>query len=311
MQKPSKQHNKILKLSLALLLCMSLFIFPVTVHAGENGESTGANAPVQAISNPHVAPPTVDAEIIGSLLRIRTTSGFFVVEAVYINGRRFNHRVDSALVIDISQYIATGNTIAIHAVDFAGNSSDTVLLTPPPPAQPPTPNNITPDGQGEVLDRLTDEDGIEFLTITTPAGSVFHLVIDHTRGSNNVFFLNAVTEWDLLTLAAEAQLPVPPQISPPQPPPQDPVIIEREPQEDEPEPTPTVEPAPAEGGGMGRFILLAIGGAGAFGVIYYIKILKPKREQEMYGGESDGADDDGFEDLDDSEPDNSEGEENL
>ena len=208
-------------------------------------------------------------------------------------------------MVDISQYIANGNTIAIHAVDFAGNSSDTVLLTPPPPAQPPPPNNITPDGQGEVLDRLTDEDGVEFLTITTPAGSVFHLIIDHTRANNNVYFLNAVTEWDLLTLAAEAQLPVPPQISPPQPPPQEPIVIEREPQEYEPEPTPPIEQDPAEdGGGMGTFIFLGIGGAAAFGVIYYIKIYKPKQEREMYGdGDNDdgGDGDDGFEDLDENE----------
>ena len=90
------------------------------------------------------------------------------MEAVYINGRRFNHRVDSALVLDISQYLASGDTIAIHAVDFAGNYSNTVLLTPPPPALPPPPNNFTPDGQGEVLDHLTDGDGVEFITVTMP-----------------------------------------------------------------------------------------------------------------------------------------------
>ena len=297
-----KQQSKIMKFSVALLLCMSFFIAPATVFAGENGQGAGANNPTQTERATHVAPPTVDAEIIGSLLRIRTTSGFFAVEAVYINGRRFNHRVDSALVIDISQYIATGNTIAIHAVDFAGNYSDTVLLTPPPPAQPPPPNNFTPDGQGEIQDSLTDGDGIEFFTITTEAGNVFHLIIDHTRSSNNVFFLNAVTEWDLLTLAADAELAVPPHIAPPTPPP---VIIEREPPE-EPPTEPTQEPIAEESGGrLGTFIFLIIAGAGTFGVIYYLKILKPKREREMYGGGGDGDEDaDEFEDVD-------EGDENL
>jgi len=279
---------------------MGFFLAPTTVFAGENGQSTGTTQ-VQTTQANHVAPPTVDAEIIGSLLRIRTTSGFFAVEAVYINGRRFNHRVDSALVIDISQYIATGNTIAIHAVDFAGNYSDTVLLTPPTPAQPPIQNNFTPEGQGEIQDSLTSGDGIEFFTITTEAGNVFHLIIDHTRGSNNVFFLNAVTEWDLLTLAADAELPVPPQVSPPTPPP--PVIVEHEPPPttDEPPPDPTPEPATEEsGGGMGRFIFLGIGGAVAFGVIYYLKILKPKQEREMYGGES-NEDTDEYEDIPEGE----------
>jgi hypothetical protein len=47
---------------------------------------------------------------------------------------------------------------------------------------------------------------------------------------------------------------------------------------------------------------MAIAGAAAFGVIYYLKILKPKKEREMYGGddeEYDGSND--FEDIDDSE----------
>jgi len=279
---------------------MGFFLAPTTVFAGENGQGAGATQAQTTQAN-HVAPPAVDAEIIGSLLRIRTTSGFFAVEAVYINGRRFNHRVDSALVIDINQYIATGNTIAIHAVDFAGNQSDTVLLTPPPPAQPPVQNNFTPEGQGEIQDSLTSGDGIEFFTITTEAGNVFHLIIDHTRGSNNVFFLNAVTEWDLLTLAADAELPVPPQVSPPTPPP--PVIVEHEPPPttEEPPPDPTPEPAAEEsGGGMGRFIFLGIGGAVAFGVIYYLKILKPKQEREMYGGES-NEDADEYEDIPEGE----------
>jgi len=280
---------------------MGFFLAPTTIFAGENGQSAGATQAQTTQAN-HVAPPTVDAEIIGSLLRIRTTSGFFAVEAVYINGRRFNHRVDSALVIDISQYIATGNTIAIHAVDFAGNYSDTVLLTPPPPAQPPIQNNFTPEGQGEIQDSLTSGDGIEFFTITTESGNVFHLIIDHTRSSNNVYFLNAVTEWDLLTLAADAELPIPPQISPPIPPP--PVIVEHEPPPttEEPPPDPMPEPIAEESGGrMGTFIFLAIGGAGVFGVIYYLKILKPKQEREMYGGDEGNEDADEYEDIPEGE----------
>ena len=273
-------------LLLALLMCASLFIFPTTAAAA------------------NVAPPAVEAEIIGSLLRIRATSGFFAVEAVYINGRRFNHRVDSALVIDISQYIATGDTIAVFAVDFAGNYSNTVLLTPSIPAQPPPPNNITPDGQGEVLDHLTGEDMIEFITITTPAGNIFYLIIDHARDSNNVYFLNATTEWDLITLAAGAELAAPPHISghltpivvvEPEPPPVMEEPAELPPPESEPMPT---EPVEDEGGRTGMFIFLGIVGAGAFGVIYYLKILKPKKEREMYG---DGGDEeaDEYEDVDD------------
>ena len=60
---------------------------------------------------------------------------------------------------------------------------------------------LTPDGTASVLDNVTDEDGKEFFTFTTPAENVFYLVIDKERQDNNVYFLNAVTEKDLMALA--------------------------------------------------------------------------------------------------------------
>ena len=290
-KRTSPTKLKIIILSMALLMCMSLFLTPITAYAYPNENESP------------VAPPTVEAEFVGSLLRIRALSGFYAVEAVYINNRRFNHRVDSALVIDVSSYIASGETIAVHAVDFAGNHSNTVLLTPPAPFQPPVPNNLTPDGHGEVLDHLTNMDLIEFITIETPTGNIFYLVIDHSRSNNNVFFLNPVTEWDLLTLAADAELAVPPHVVQ-LPPTNQPTITEHEPppvtEAPDPEPEPPVEEE--SGGRVGTFIFLLIAGAGAFGVIYYLKILKPKKEREMYGdGGEDYNENDDFEDVDDSE----------
>jgi hypothetical protein len=193
--------------------------------------------------------------------------------------------------------------IHIQAVDFAGNISNTVLLTPPTP-QTHVPSNLTPDGQGEKLDHLTGLDMLEFITIETPSGNVFYLVIDHTRANNNVYFLNPVTEWDLLTLASDAELAMPPHILPS--PPAQSIVIEQEPPPvaEPPPPEPPTEPQAEEksGGRGGMFIFLAIAGAGAFGAIYYIKILKPKKEREMYGdsGEEDAEGDD-FEDVGDDE----------
>ena len=276
----------IVSVVIALIFALTIRANAATVHASGLGQNQ------QTQSN--VAPPTIQAEIIGSLLRIVAHDGFYPIEAVFVNGRRFNFRVNSALLIDISQYIVTGDTIAIYATDFAGNVSNTILLTPPPPIQPPQPNNLTPEGQGQVIDHATNSDLIEFITINTPAGNVFHLIIDHTRSGNNVYFLNAVTEWDLLTLAEEAELPAPPQFSPAPPP------IMETPQEPPPqqEAPPTNE---GDNGGtsMGMVIFFVIAGAGVFGAAYYFKILKPKQQRQMESMMD--ADEDAEEDGEDSE----------
>jgi len=60
---------------------------------------------------------------------------------------------------------------------------------------------FTPDGTGTVVDNATNGDGKEFYTIMTEDESVFHLIIDRQRNTQNVYFLNAVTEEDLMALA--------------------------------------------------------------------------------------------------------------
>ena len=171
--------------------------------------------------------------------------------------------------------------------------SNTVLLTPPPPILPPQPNNITPEGHGQIVDHGTDGDGIEFITINSRSGNTFFLVIDHTRGGNNVYFLNAVTEWDLLNLAAEADLPTPPAFSEPPPTPT-PVV-----QEPLPTPEPIPEPVNDNGGNMGMIIFMLLAGAGVFGAAYYFKILKPKQAKQAEEDLDD--DDDDYDDNEDGE----------
>ncbi len=67
------------------------------------------------------------------------------------------------------------------------------------------PNPFTPDGQATVVDEATDDDGKEFYTFTTPNENVFYLIIDKQRDSENVYFLNAVTEDDLMKLAEQSE----------------------------------------------------------------------------------------------------------
>lgn len=125
----------------------------------------------------------------------------------------------------------------------------------------PEENPFTPSGTGTVVDNATDEDGKEFFTITTPSENVFYLVIDRQRETENVYFLNAVTEADLLALAEMPEETVTPT--------------------PEPEPEPTVEPTPEPEttSNTGPLLLVLavvlIGGGAAF----FFKVYRPKHQQ--------------------------------
>ena len=154
------------------------------------------------------APPSIEVELLydGELLTITATQGSEPINAIFINNMRFAYVENSPITIETARFIALGEDITIYAIDENGNASNMVIIEVPRIA-----GSITPDGQGQVLDHLTGaEDNIELLTITTPHGSVFFLVIDHSREQNNVYFLNAVSEWDLMYLAGVVELPPPP-----------------------------------------------------------------------------------------------------
>lgn len=80
----------------------------------------------------------------------------------------------------------------VHAVKDSTNNNSTATQSGIP---------FTPAGTGTVVDTATDEDGKEFYTIKTADNNVFYLIIDRQRETENVYFLNAVTEQDLMALA--------------------------------------------------------------------------------------------------------------
>ena len=153
--------------------------------------------------------------------------------------------------------------------------------------------HLTPDGTATVIDNVFIEgNGLEFFTFTTEANNVFYLVIDRTREQNNVYFLNAVTEADLLALAEKDETTLPASTSgipstPGGAAPADPT--------DEPE---TPEEPPADKGGIssGSLIFILIGVAAVGGAGYYFKIVRPKQQRSAdddgldYGDEDDCVD---------------------
>lgn len=146
-------------------------------------------------------------------------------------------------------------------------------------------NPFTPSGTGTVIDTATDGDGKEFYTIVTPAENVFYLIIDRQRETENVYFLNAVTEADLLALAEFPEETVAVTSTP------EPTADPESATETEPEPEQVETP-----GNTGTLLLVAavvlIGG----GAAYYFKIYRPKQKraaesEEDYGGELDTCSD--------------------
>lgn len=147
----------------------------------------------------------------------------------------------------------------------------------------PEPKPFTPAGTGTVIDNATDADGKEFYTIMTPNENVFYLIIDRQRETENVYFLNAVTEQDLMALAEVSKdtgtSAIPDTTPAPEP---------------TPEPAPVPDPEPEKGGNMGMMIFVALVVLAGGGAAYYFKIYRPKQEQADSG-----------EDFDEYEPDDS------
>lgn len=292
--------NKWTAIFAALMLCMGVFFSPVTAYAKTDKDET---------------PPTVTAEVRGETLHIEAYDEHSGVESVYVDGHKFTELVNGVLDIPLKEYAGNAAKVGIYAVDYAGNKSSTVQvdnpyyqtpvsLTPPAETQndggqatQPEPgssagNPFTPDGAGTVLDKATDEDGKDFYTITTPDGYVYFLVIDHQRQGENVYFLNAVTEDDLMGLTQSEGVPgqsaIPTPVPEPEPNP--------EPEQETPDPEPG-ETEEAEKGGVGTilFIVLAIAAVGGAG--WYFKIYKPKQQAAMDDEDEFDIEDDDEDDL--------------
>jgi hypothetical protein len=265
---------------ITLMLGMGVFCFPTTSYGSDFESAVTLN---------------VSAAVDGEILRIRASGGFMGVEAIFINGQRFNFRVDGILNVDLLAF-TDSEALSVYAVDFAGNRSNVVTIENPhfhvPIIEPPQPpqgipittrqtNAFTPDGQAGVLDNATDGDEKEFFTFQTPAGNIFYLIVDRQRESDNVYFLNAVTEQDLIALAAQAGNEIavsgdggiPISTIP---------LTPAEPSTDcteDDEPESDIQPIERESNN-GTMIFLLIAMLIAGGVGYYFKIVRPKQQSQ-------------------------------
>lgn len=178
-------------------------------------------------------------------------------------------------------------------VAYASGGEEVPEVTEVPvPEATGEPNPFTPAGTGTVIDTATDQDGKEFFTIMTPDENVFYLIIDRQREQDNVYFLNTVTEKDLLALAEKSSDPEK----------SDPVVSTPEP-ESKPDTTPAPEtsakPESKSNTGMLLLVLAIVvigGGAG-----YYFKIYRPKHRQADSEDDFDYSEETDLYDVEDTE----------
>ena len=166
---------------------------------------------------------------------------------------------------------------------------------------------FTPDGQATVVDLAYESDGKMFYTFKTPAGNVFYIIIDRELNSDNVYFLNAVTEADLLALAEKAEsksgISAIPTVEP----------TTVEPTQTGTEKNPASEndkPPTEKKSNMGMIIFVIIGVLAVGGVAYYMKIVRPKQQAGMDDEDDDVPDDDSDKEIEfEDEPEETDGDE--
>ncbi len=147
-----------------------------------------------------------------------------------------------------------------------------VLQENPEPEKEDDHTPISYDGTGTVIDDI--ENGSKhFYTIATDAGNVFYLIVDLDKENNNVYFLDATKERDLLALAEKAEEE------------EGVAVIKEEPvaqvaaPEPEPEPEPEPQPEPKKSN-TSLWLILALTAVAGIGVYVYYGIIKPKKDAD-------------------------------
>ena len=129
---------------------------------------------------------------------------------------------------------------------------------------------LTPKGNARLVDDVTDNENLQFITVTARDGNVFYFVIDKGANSENVYFLNTVDESDLAALVEDYSPTAAEQPKPEASPSPEPAQTEQE----QPK-----QPEQKKGSSPTLYIFLALIAAGVIGGYYY-KVILPKKKLE-------------------------------
>ena len=169
------------------------------------------------------------------------------------------------------------------------------------PAETPTETviednrTLTPKGNAQLVDDVSDNENLQFITVTARDGNGFYFVIDKGAQSENVYFLNTVDESDLEALVEKSDKK-PTATAKPE-------LMENTAETDSTENDKKNADSKTEKSeqpeqnrqknNSGLFIILALAAAAGIGGYYY-KVILPKKKLEQ----ADDLDDFDFEDED-------------
>lgn len=137
-------------------------------------------------------------------------------------------------------------------------------------------HTLTPDGNAQLMDDVTDNENLQFITVTARDGNEFYIIIDKGAQSENVYFLNTVDESDLAALVEDY---TPGQTTQQQPEPSSTPSTEPAEPEQEQEKQPEPDTENTNSSFLFLIVLVLAGGAGL--AVYYFKVFRPKKKLEQ------------------------------
>lgn len=154
---------------------------------------------------------------------------------------------------------------------------------------------LTPKGNAQLVDDVSDNENLQFITVTARDGNVFYFVIDKGAQSENVYFLNTVDESDLEALVEKSDKKPTATAKPEQTEnTAETDLTETDKKNTDSKTEKSEQPEQKQQkNNSGLFIILALAAAAGVGGYYY-KVILPKKKLEQ----ADDLDDFDFEDED-------------
>ena len=174
----------------------------------------------------------------------------------------------------------SGDGVIVELVDDEEDTEDSVSENDAENIEDTISDNgiLTPEGNLTLIDDVPEEltENLQYMTVQTRNGEYFYLIVDRSGKQNNVYFLNAVDEADLISILSEEDQELIDKLKASQEEEVStaPIIIEDETEEEET----VVEEPEKKNNPVAMLIVFGVVGAGIAGAYYFFKI-KPGKNQ--------------------------------